>query len=40
MELLQKKLDEAEQRLTDLEKGAPESANKHRMLQNVGHGIK
>lgn len=40
IELLQKKLDEAEQRLEELDRGAPESGNRHRMLQNVGHGIK
>lgn len=41
MEFLQKKIDEAEQRLIELEKGnTPESGNRHRVLQNVGHGIK
>lgn len=40
IEVLQKKLEEAEQRLDELDKGAPESGNRHRMLQNVGHGIK
>ena len=40
METLQRKLDDAEQRLQHLDEGAPEAANKHTMLQNVGHGIK
>lgn len=41
MEFLQKKIDDAEQKLLELEKGnTPESGNRHRVLQNVGHGIK